>query len=171
LQKRKSESCRPGGGPARPIVATLSQPHKRLAPKPRRTWEAFGSLLVRRAIYKATWQITPQIRFKHPEIHSHARVRGISRRPVRRAATVLAVPCVEGAITLLVSDALSLDHDQFRRAIVPQSSGSPTNRAIAFADLGWFVAQCQTNLPAMAAAVMFGHGRFLLPQVVMSVPS
>jgi hypothetical protein len=95
---------------------------------------------VRRAIDKATWQITPQIGFKHPEINAHARVRWIGRRPMGRAATVRAVPCVERTITLLVGNALSLDRDQVRRAIVPQSSGAPTNRAIAFTDFRWFVA-------------------------------
>ena len=82
----------------------------------------------------------PKVGLEHPEIDGHARVRWIGRRPMGRAATDRAVPCVERTITLLVSNALSLDGDQVRRAIVPQSSGAPTNRAIAFTDFGWFVA-------------------------------
>jgi hypothetical protein len=126
-------------------------------------------LLVGRTIDKATRQITRQIGFKHPEINAHSRVRWIGRRPMGRAATVRAMPCVERTITMLVGNALSLDRDQVRRAIVPQSSGASTNRAIAFTDFGWLVAQGHANPPAMAAAVVLDHRRFLLIQVVFGV--
>jgi hypothetical protein len=43
--------------------------------------------------------------------------------------------------------------------MVPQSGGTPTTRAIAFADFGWFVAQYQVNPLAIAAAAVLDHLR------------
>jgi hypothetical protein len=83
-------------------------------PKTCRSQSLLLGASVGRTIDKATWQITPQIGFKHPDINAHARIRWIRGRPMGRAATVRAMPCVERTITVLVGNALSLDRDQVR---------------------------------------------------------